>query len=90
MAPNTDGFISLPNPIGCENSFVLCAYVCAVPGSTPITSQLSEGPEGSRMITCDVPTVSEWGLVVLTLLGMTAGTIMLARRRRGPAAAAAD
>ncbi len=33
-----------------------------------------------------VPTVSEWGLIVLTLLGMTAGTILLARRHR-PAAA---
>lgn len=28
-----------------------------------------------------VPTVSEWGLVVLTLLGMTIGTIRHARRR---------
>ena len=29
-----------------------------------------------------IPTVSEWGLVVLTLLGMTAGTIVLLGRRR--------
>ena len=35
----------------------------------------------------EIPTVSEWGLIVLTLLGMTAGTIILARRRR-PATAA--
>ena len=33
-----------------------------------------------------IPTVSEWGLIVLTLLGMTAGTVMFGRRRR-PAAA---
>ncbi len=28
-----------------------------------------------------IPTVSEWGLIVLTLLGMTIGTVMFARRR---------
>jgi len=28
-----------------------------------------------------IPTVSEWGLIVLTLLGMVLGTMMLARRR---------
>ena len=30
----------------------------------------------------DIPTVSEWGLAVLTLLGLTIGTILLGRRRR--------
>lgn len=29
-----------------------------------------------------VPTVSEWGLIILTLLLLTAGTILVARRRR--------
>lgn len=29
----------------------------------------------------EVPAVSEWGLIVITLLAMTLGTIMLARRR---------
>lgn len=33
-----------------------------------------------------VPTVSEWGLIVLTLLLLTAGTILVARRRRPVAA----
>ncbi|MFH1418380.1 MAG: IPTL-CTERM sorting domain-containing protein [Planctomycetota bacterium] len=33
-----------------------------------------------------VPTVSEWGLIIMTLLLLTAGTIVFARRRR-PAAA---
>ncbi|MCH8149383.1 MAG: hypothetical protein IH987_15610 [Planctomycetes bacterium] len=33
-----------------------------------------------------VPTVSEWGLIILTVLGLTAGTVMYGRRRR-PAAA---
>ncbi len=33
-----------------------------------------------------IPTVSEWGLIIMTLLLLTAGTIVIARRRR-PAAA---
>ena len=37
----------------------------------------------------EIPTVSEWGLIVLTLLGMVLGTIMLARRRSTRAAGAA-
>jgi hypothetical protein len=34
-----------------------------------------------------VPTVSEWGLVVMLLLMLTAGTMMLGRRRDVEAAA---
>ncbi|MCH8150619.1 MAG: IPTL-CTERM sorting domain-containing protein [Planctomycetes bacterium] len=33
-----------------------------------------------------VPTVSEWGLIVLTVLGLTAGTMMYGRRRQRVAA----
>lgn len=33
-----------------------------------------------------IPTVSEWGLIILTLLGLTAGTIVFGRRRRAAAA----
>jgi len=33
-----------------------------------------------------VPAVSEWGLIVMTLLGLTAGTIVFGRRRRRAAA----
>ncbi len=33
----------------------------------------------------DVPTVSEWGLIVLTLLAMTGGTVILGRRRTAAA-----
>ena len=29
-----------------------------------------------------IPTVSEWGLIVMTLLGCTAGTIIFGRRKR--------
>lgn len=30
----------------------------------------------------DIPTVSEWGLVAMALLVLSAGTVVLARRRR--------
>ncbi|MCK4343101.1 MAG: IPTL-CTERM sorting domain-containing protein [Phycisphaerae bacterium] len=33
-----------------------------------------------------IPTVSEWGLIVMTLLLLTAGTVVFGRQRR-PAAA---
>ena len=32
---------------------------------------------------CQIPTVSEWSLVVITLLVLTAGTVVLLRRRVG-------
>lgn len=37
-------------------------------------------------LTC-IPAVSEWGLAVMLLLGLTAGTVVIMRRRRGDAAA---
>lgn len=33
-----------------------------------------------------IPTVSEWGLIVMTVLGLTAGTIIFGRRRRAATA----
>ena len=30
----------------------------------------------------EIPTVSEWGLIVMTLLGLTVGTLLLLKRRR--------
>ena len=47
-------------------------------GTVPLVA-VSEGP-------IVIPTVSEWGLIVLTLLGMAVGTIMIARKRRTTAA----
>ena len=37
---------------------------------------------------CAVPTVSEWGLAVMTLLLLTAGTVVLGRLRRSAAPSA--
>lgn len=42
-----------------------------------------EEVEGCEVIS--IPAVSEWGLVCMTLLLLTAGTIVFARRRRAPA-----
>ena len=47
-----------------------------------------ENEIGQMQVLVDVraiPTVSEWGLIVMMLLGLTAGTIMYRQRR--PAAA---
>ncbi len=30
----------------------------------------------------DIPTVSEWGLIVMTLIGLTLGTVLFRRSRR--------
>ena len=43
-------------------------------------------PEVMEVCAAQIPTVSEWGLIVITLLGLTAGTVIFGRRRR-PAAA---
>ena len=40
------------------------------------------GTDAFLLSTEGIPTVSEWGLIVLTLLGMTAGAIILLGRRR--------
>jgi hypothetical protein len=37
-----------------------------------------------RIVPQSIPTVSEWGLIVMSLLVLTAGTLVLARRRRVP------
>ncbi len=37
---------------------------------------------GTECVVSPVPTVSEWGLIVMTLLLLTAGTIVFGRRRR--------
>ncbi len=49
---------------------------------------LLSGTSGAEGTTCaevecvaQIPTVSEWGLIVMTLIGLTAGTILFARRR---------
>ena len=38
--------------------------------------------DGSYVILDEVPTVSEWGLIVMVLLLLVAGTVVFARRHR--------
>ena len=47
---------------------------CAPASVTEVTGV--EPPSGA------IPTASEWGLIVMTLLLLTAGTILVGRRRR--------
>lgn len=65
----------------------VCAGDCP-PGFTCDQVTL-KNPDGTIQVTCtltsSIPTVSQWGLAVLTLLMLVAGTIVFARRR--PAAA---
>lgn len=48
-----------------------------------ISQGVCEEKGGTHAVKCiPVPAVSEWGLIVLTLLVLTAGTIVIARRRQ--------
>ncbi len=75
---------------------VLCALVMPMTNTFGVASALGQvcGNEiceaGEDCESCpadcgpcgDIPTVSEWGLIVMLLLALTAGTIVFARRRR--------
>lgn len=89
-AANTSVTITSTNPgigdcwTGTTNASGV-AYVCS--SATLIVSELtcSEssqlGPGQCFFFLTSIPTVSEWGLVIMTLLCMTAGTIFLVRYR---------
>jgi hypothetical protein len=81
---------SEPNNLGAEEDWAeirspTCTWNDIGPGSAGYPA---EGLPGLVEVAgpYPVPTVSEWGLVVLTLLAMTAGTILLSRRQRQIAA----
>ena len=64
-----------------------------VSGAELLTSHLEA--EGTSYTPLGVPSVSEWGLIVMTLLGLTLGTVVIGRRKlwlagapAGPAAVA--
>lgn len=81
---NADG--SLAERTCCTNDASLFGCQDAEPCSSE-TCALGMDPEGAdEPVGGAIPTVSEWGLVVMTLLGVTIGTIIFARRRmRGTA-----
>ncbi len=68
-----------------------CGACCTAEGCEQTTEVLCDGPSKSKYngdgTTCEeacpagIPTVSQWGLVVMTLLVLAAGTVVLGRRQ---------
>jgi hypothetical protein len=56
---------------------------CIAAGNRPgaATTSCGAGDIDPPCLPPVVPTVSEWGLIVMTLIGLTAGTILFSRRR---------
>lgn len=55
-------------------------------GDTPICPNAQNGLVPTAVV-AEIPTVTEWGLIVLTLLVLTVGTVIFGRRRRRPVTA---
>lgn len=53
-----------------------------------VFASIAQGASGFPPPSCDcpncaaIPTVSEWGLVVMTLLALSVGTVLFGRRQR--------
>lgn len=86
----------VPGDCICKSSLSFITGACCFPSSNECAYRVLEedcaevGGSFTEGLTrgggnC-VPTVSEWSLIVMTLLGSAAGTIMFARRRRAAAA----
>lgn len=71
--------------LACESEECICEAPLQLGCSYDLGADCS-GP-GCVECTPDVPTVSEWGVVVMTVLVLTAGTVVLSRRRRRVATA---
>ncbi len=88
---------TVTNPNGeIRGNLIVQGACCLRDGSCAITSSedclAQEGSFKGEGTTCDpnpcpIPTLSQWGLIVLTLLLLTAGTLVLIRQRRRPVAA---
>jgi formylglycine-generating enzyme required for sulfatase activity len=73
----------------CNDNGILdeCDLDCGTPGGpcdVPGCGQSTDANGNGVLDDCapDIPTVSEWGVVAMTLLVLTAGTVVLTRRRR--------
>lgn len=70
----------------CENDCIndpVCGFVgqlCSSGGAQGVCTDTGICPDEGACCRC-IPTISQWGLVILTLLVMTAGTIFLGRHR---------
>ena len=95
-APKSGAELAIPAQ-GVRNITVTLTFIEQCEGETTITFngviQGEPGDTDAKTLTVkcnesdpDIPTVSEWGLIVMTLIGLTAGTVALGRRRRRAAA----
>ena len=51
------------------------------PGSVCLGDGNANGVDDACEVTPIIPTVSEWGLIIMVMLGLAVGTIVFARRR---------
>jgi hypothetical protein len=66
-----------------DGSCVLAdALCCELARGKTVAMCLGDNNENGIDDACEVPTVSEWGLIIMTLLLLTAGTIVSNRRRQ--------
>jgi len=75
------GVVSWPNPLVVGSPHTITIKAVNAEGNDTESWQLTVTPPIP-----DIPTVSEWGLMVMTLLLLTAGTVVFGRRRRAAAA----
>jgi hypothetical protein len=62
---------------------VVVVILRPTPGTLPELPPFEEDDEGS-VIVPNIPAVSQWGLIVMMVLVLTAGTVVYARRQRVP------
>ena len=75
--------IDQPNVLGAGAGYVMDAVDLGgaiTTGSLPTIPQFLAGPTPPEPNTIEIPTVSEWGLLVLSLLLAVIGTVILAKR----------
>ncbi len=66
--------------------FISFTYVGVCPGDIDLADPNQEPPAFEIPCPHPIPTVSEWGLIIMTLLLLTAGTVVFGRRRRAATA----
>ncbi len=73
--------ITYPEPTPADNKRVAESRAAADSSDCDYYSYHSEEPCGSTCASGDIPTVSDWGLILLAVLALAAGIVALKRRR---------
>lgn len=84
LIPGADFVSSMPPLVRVSEGIV--AIYSDIEGEPPRFYQDDRGLGAMLQDGHDIPTVSAWGLSVMTLLALTAGTVVLGRRRQAAAA----